>query len=657
MKSFSESLIYHSVRLFGVCMRCLPPAIAFGIGRFVGTGAYYFDLRHKTVACANLRKAFAGSKSSAEIAAITKKLFQNYGQNFIDLFRMPLITPQNFDRWVTVEGKENVEECLKDGKGAIVLAMHFGSWELASLSCVMMGLPYKVIVKAQTKYSRLDELLNWYRSCGGFVILSRGMGTRDFVRSLKNNEVIGMVVDQGGRDGVLAPFFGRSASMSVGAIRMGLKWGVPICLSIIHREKDSRHRMIIRKRLELVTTGDMERDIQSNLAKVAKIMEEYIGQYPSEYMWFYKIWKYSDEANIAILDDGRMGHLRQSQAVAAALQKALTERRIKSKVAVVPIAFRSKPLSRFFSVLVCIVHPFFYQGRLGFLKKFLTEESYDRVMKITTDFIVSCGSAVAGVNHLLSGDHNAKSIVVLKPGILNYRRFDLVILPQHETPAGESKDVHVAITKAAPNLVTTEYQEEQKEQLLKQYSHLKGNLRLKIGLFIGGDSKNILLTEQQIKTLIHQITEAAREINADILATTSRRTPPAIEQMLQKRLRTNAHCPLLIVAGRDEVPSAVGGILGLADINVVSGDSISMISEAASSGKDTIVFTPEMKERSSKGTNKHEQFIERMNAQGFILSTDVKDIGHAIYNVAKNKIRTRKLDDNQTILEAVRKVI
>jgi KDO2-lipid IV(A) lauroyltransferase len=638
-------------------MRCLPSTIAFGIGRFAGTWAYYFDLKHKTVARANLRTAFARSKPPAEIKAITKKLFQNYGQNFIDLFRMPLITPGNFDRLITVEGKEHIEECLKDGKGAIVLAMHFGSWELASLSCAMMGLPYKVMVKAQTKYSRLDELLNWHRSCGGFVVLSRGMGTRDFVRSLKNNEVIGMVVDQGGRDGVLAPFFGRSASMSVGAIRMGLKGGVPICLSAIHREKDSRHRMVIRKRLELVMTGDMERDIQSNLAKVAKIMEEYIRRYPSEYMWFYKIWKYSDEANITILDDGRTGHSRQSQAVAAALQKALAERRIKSRVDAVPVAFKSKPLSRLFSVLACALHPFVYQGRLEFLKKFLTEESYGRVMKIKTDFIVSCGSSAAGVNNLLSRDHNAKSIVVLKPGILNCRRFDLVILPQHETPPGESKDVHVAITKAAPNLVTPEYQEEQKEQLLKQYSHLKGNLRLKIGLFIGGDSKNILLTEQQIKTLVHQITEAAREINADILATTSRRTPPAIEQMLQKRLRTHAHCPLLILAGRDEVPSAVGGILGLSDINVVSGDSISMISEAASSGKDTIVFTPEVKDPSSRGESKHEQFIERLNAQGFIFSTDVKDIGHAIYNVAKNKIRTRKLDDHQTILDAVRKVI
>ena len=33
-------------------------------------------------------------------------------------------------------------------------------------------------------------------------------------------------------------------------------------------------------------------------------------------MWFYKIWKYSKEAQITILSDGKMGHQHQSQTVA-----------------------------------------------------------------------------------------------------------------------------------------------------------------------------------------------------------------------------------------------------------------------------------------------------------------------------------------------------
>ncbi|MCK5082747.1 MAG: mitochondrial fission ELM1 family protein, partial [Candidatus Omnitrophica bacterium] len=212
-------------------------------------------------------------------------------------------------------------------------------------------------------------------------------------------------------------------------------------------------------------------------------------------------------------------------------------------------------------------------------------------------------------------------------------------------------------TYAAPNLVMEEYLKEQSQALLNRYSHLKDNLRAKIGLFIGGDGKTVFLSDRQIKVLIRQVKEVLTEINMDILITTSRRTPARIEQRLFKEFKKHPNCPLLILANRENVSEAVGGILGLSDIVVVSGDSLSMVSEAASSGKSTIVFSPQMKAKVLKGGNKHRAFAERLNAQGFVLSSSVNDLGQSIYNVAKGKIQTKKINDDEIILEAVRKVI
>ncbi len=652
-----ESIVYCSVRAFGFLIRCLPVSIALGIGKGIGMFAYYFDIKHKSRAYSNLKIAFAHLKSPNEIKQITKELFKNYGQNLIELFRMPLLTPAKFDKIVTVEGKEHVTESLKKGKGTIILAMHFGSWELASLSCVMLGYPYNIFVKSQKRHSRLDDLLNSYRACGGSVVLSRGSGTRDFVRSLKNNEVIGMVVDQGGRDGVLVPFLGRQATMSVGAIRMGLKLGVPICFSAIIRQGGSRHKMIIHEPFELENTGDMEADVISNLKRVTKLMEHYIYTYPSEYMWFYKIWKYSNEANISILSDGKTGHLRQSQCLAQMTEKALAERAIKATIQIVLIVFQSRFKARLFSVLSVLSHPFVYQGRLECLKWFLTAESFVRVTTMKANFIISCGSSIAGINNLLSRDSNAKSIVILKPGLLDYGRFDLVVLPQHDEPKRKKGKNLFAITYASPNLVMSGYLKDQSQALLLRYSHLKDNLRAKIGLFIGGDGKTVYLSERQIKILIRQIKEVLTEINMDILITTSRRTPQCIEQLLFKEFKKHPNCPLLILANRENVSEAVGGILGLSDIVVVSGDSLSMVSEAASSGKNTIVFSPLLIAKVLKGENKHRAFTERLNAQGFVLSSDVNHLGQSIYDVAKGKIQTKQINDDEIILEAVRKVI
>ncbi|MCK4881665.1 MAG: hypothetical protein KAS92_01430, partial [Candidatus Omnitrophica bacterium] len=97
-----ESIVYYSMRVFGFFIRYLPVSIALWIGKGIGMFAYYFDIKHKSRAYSNLKIAFSGSKSPNEIKQITKRLFKNYGQNLIELFRMPLLTPAKFDRVVTV---------------------------------------------------------------------------------------------------------------------------------------------------------------------------------------------------------------------------------------------------------------------------------------------------------------------------------------------------------------------------------------------------------------------------------------------------------------------------------------------------------------------------------------------------------------------------
>ena len=652
-----EHFYYLSLKIFGFFVRLLPVHAALALGRLIGVVVYYFDIRHKQLASANLKVAFSRSKSQNEIKRITKKFFQNYGQNLIEFFRLPLMNREKFDQLIPMEGREHITAALKKNKGVILLAMHFGSWELASLSCAMMEHPYKVIVNPQKRHSKLDELLNSYRACSGNIVLSRGFGTREMVKSLQNNEIIGLVVDQGGRDGVLVPFFDRQASMSVGAIRLGLKFDVPICFSIIIREKGHYHRLVIHPPLELVNTGDTEQDILANLKKIVAIMEGYIKQYPAEYMWFYKIWKYSKESTIVVLDDGRTGHLRQSQAIANILQSALIDRGIQSTTTIVKIAFKNKLLGRLMSVFSILANAFILQGRLEMMKLFLTEESFKAVMFSKADFIVSCGSAMAGVNYLLSTDQQAKSVVILKPGLLNYKRFDLVLLPQHDQPKTASVRNNIVMTRGAPNLITGEYLREQSELLLKRFSHLKFTQRLKIGILFGGDTKEYILPEKQVKIIINQVREVAQQANADLLITTSRRTSAAIESLLLREVKKHPSCALLILANRQDVPEAVGGILGLSDMVIVSGDSISMVSEAASSGKNTIVFSAAKRDKFLQRSFKHDRFIEQLNAQGYIISTDVKNIGRTIYNVAKNKMRTNRLDDHTTILEAIRLLI
>ena len=68
-----ESILYYSVRALGFMIRRLPGSWALWIGKRIGMCGYYFDIKHKSRAYANLKIAFSQTKSPDEIKQITKK--------------------------------------------------------------------------------------------------------------------------------------------------------------------------------------------------------------------------------------------------------------------------------------------------------------------------------------------------------------------------------------------------------------------------------------------------------------------------------------------------------------------------------------------------------------------------------------------------------
>ena len=216
----------------------------------------------------------------------------------------------------------------------------------------------------------------------------------------------------------------------------------------------------------------------------------------------------------------------------------------------------------------------------------------------------------------------------------------------------------VAVTRAALNLVDKEYTAQQSHLLLNRYSHLKNSYRTKIGVFIGGNTKNIEFTESAIKMVIHQIKEVAVQLNADILLTTSRRTPENIEQVIWRELKKFERCPLLISASNSDVPEAVGGILGLADYVLVSGESVSMVSEAVSSGKKTVVFNvTSYSESEDESRNKYERFVDTLSEQGYLVACPIKGIRQALYSVISDKIYLKPLNDRESVAKVVERII
>ena len=572
----------------------------------------------------------------------------------MELAWLPRVARRGIERYVTVDGRKNLDVAIQQGRGVIFLSMHSGNWELSSMVGSMCGYPYNMVANDMSHLHKLADLINSLRQSGGARIINPGIGGREIIRCLQKNEIVTLVVDQGGKEGVIVPFFGREASMSTGAVRLALKYNVPILLVDIHRTHGCHHQLIALL-FEPMKTGDTERDVVENLSCIAAQYERWISEHPQEYIWLYKTWKYSKMRTVAIVDDGRTGHLRQSQSVAMILEGILKNKGLAVSRVTIPLRYRSRAHAMAYGFLAS--GGFFPEiCSLDVLRWFLERGSYEQVASVKPDFVISAGAKAAPVNFLFSRENAAKAISILRPGSVPTREFALVVLPRHDLDAGQPVPSNFVMTHAAPNLIGKDYLDENVRGLLNRYSHLKMNLRNKMGILIGGDTKGVVLAPQQIRLIIHQLKEAAARFNLDLIVTTSRRTSPEVEQLLIAELKEYDRCALLIIANHANVPEAVGGILGLSTLVVVSGESISMISEAASSGKKVVVFPVDGIDMKPLD-NKYTRFIDDLGQQGYIACAETKSVGAVVDAVLKNKIPTRPVDDSATVAQALEKVL
>ena len=636
--SIVEYSAYALARVFGALIVSLPIKVNLFIGKGLGIMGYYLLKKKRRLALKNLKIAFGSQFSEEKLGHIVRKAFVSLSLTIIETLSIPRINSRYINKHIRIENMKYLDDALKKGKGVILLAYHLGNWELANITCALQGYAYKIIVNEQ-RYPLLNNLLNRYRELKGCKTIPRGVALREIMRGLKNNDVVAMVGDQGGKDGQLCNFFGFATSTPTGFARFAFATGARIIPAIIVRERRFSHRIILEKPLEIDQTKDEKENLMQCLRQSNAILERTIRQYPQEYFWFYKIWKYSPFRSVVVLSDGFPGHLRQSEAVLEIVNSLLPI--VYSKI--IEVKFRNK----FLKVCAKVCMGF----GLDIFEFCLSPKTKDEIGKTPADLVISCGSNMAGVSLAMARENLAKSICIMDPEIIPKKNFNLVIMPKHDRPARRK---NIVATEGALNLIDDAYLKAQAEALKKRCPD--SGKKVSIGLLIGGDTKRYVLTQACMQEIILEVKKAAQELDADILVSTSRRTSKGIENLLKEQLQGFWHCKLLVIANEKNIPEAVGGILGLADFVLVSGESISMISEAASSGKYVGVFRLKQKYFFPFKT-RHEVFLKELESQGYLYSLESKNIAGSLKDILGTKPAIKKIQDRLTVQEAIKKII
>jgi uncharacterized protein len=307
----------------------------------------------------------------------------------------------------------------------------------------------------------------------------------------------------------------------------------------------------------------------------------------------------SAEAQILILSDGKPGHLNQSIAFAKLLG---------CRYQVRGVAFRNR--------LLKLVSYLF--DRLGIRFSGLFEYAGDLPPAC---MVVSTGSETYFANRIIARDISARSVVLMWPA--GYRAdFDLVVAQQHDNPPLRDNLLVLPVNLSAPvaaGLVSS------------------GPAGVPcIAIIIGGPSKHFRFDLNNLERQLQQVFRLFP--NGDFLVTTSRRTPRAVELLLEKlpfRYR-------LLYSQRQDNP--IADFLALADVLFITEDSTSMISEAVCWGRANVEVMP-LSVADSR--NKIRTMIGRLAKQGYLHLFD-GNIGNCnlkfdLKTVLQSEVRRRSL--------------
>lgn len=219
------------------------------------------------------------------------------------------------------------------------------------------------------------------------------------------------------------------------------------------------------------------------------------------------------------------------------------------------------------------------------------------------DIVLAGGrKAIAACRYIKRQSRNKTKIIFFQNPRISTSEFDLVVAPHHDGLSG----ANVIVSKATPTKFNVSMIEKIKSETQSPFPQGHG---LSIAVIIGGGiaGRDMPLTEQKI--ILDLCQKFASDINNKIMIIGSRRTPHNLVSSI--RSITQHHNHIVTWFPDDQKDNPYTSAIAHADIVMVTADSPSMISDAASAGRSTYVI-------GDAQTKRHAALISSLNAEGHI---------------------------------------
>jgi KDO2-lipid IV(A) lauroyltransferase len=272
----------------------LPRSVAIALGRGFGYVVYLLPGNFRRTGQRNLEIAFP-EMPQEEKRRILRSSFDSLGRLLGEFSQLPRATPEKLRELIEYDevGLAHLREAEKNGRGIIFLTGHIGAWELLSFGWSALEYPISFLVRPIDN-ERIESMIESIRTRFGNKAIDKKSAARQALRVLRQGGTLGILSDLNTHphEGVFVPFFGKTACTTAGIATLALKTDaivIPTCA--VWSDERKRYLFHGDPPVELIRTGDHEKDVELNTARFAAAVERMVRLYPEQWLWIHKRWK------------------------------------------------------------------------------------------------------------------------------------------------------------------------------------------------------------------------------------------------------------------------------------------------------------------------------------------------------------------------------
>ena len=302
-------------------------------------------------------------------------------------------------------------------------------------------------------------------------------------------------------------------------------------------------------------------------------------------------------AKVLVLTDGKAGHENQSKAFARALG---------CEFDLVEVRFNFGGIGK----LCSYIHdhlPSYWPMNQALLRAKTADKTFANLWEFCRNLPANRYSAVLGTG---SGTFFAAKAVArrlgVKCGVVLYPRgyclssFDCILAPSFDNPAKRPNVVEIPANLVANDAA---FYEKGVAAFKERYAGATDNL---VGVIVGGPNKCSTMTAEWMKARLDEV--FAANAGAQLCVTTSRRTPPEVEAVVD-----SYPWAYKLIYSKDHF-NPIPAFVQLAKRLCVTAESTGMLSEACTFGTAEVVALDNL----NPGPHKFRRFVENLRREGYV---------------------------------------